>query len=89
MLVGAGLTALAVGSVRLPITDVASAVCGVGDPLTQTIVLNLRLPRVLLAILIGVALGTSGAAYQALFRNPLADPFVIGASSGAAAAPPW
>jgi iron complex transport system permease protein len=85
VLVGAGLVSVAFGSVRLPVTDVAAALLGGGDPLTRTIVLDLRLPRVLLAILIGVALGTSGAAYQALFRNPLADPFVIGASSGAAA----
>ena len=49
-----------------------------------TIVRDLRLARVLLAILVGAGLGTAGAAFQALFRNPLADPFVIGASGGAA-----
>lgn len=49
-----------------------------------TIVWDLRLPRVLLASLIGAGLAASGAGYQGLFRNPLADPFVIGASSGAA-----
>src|SRR5262245_968610 len=85
VLVGVGMSALAVGSVRLGAADIVAAVFGGGDPLTRTIVLDLRLPRVLLAALIGVALGTSGAAYQALFRNPLADPFVVGASSGAAA----
>src|SRR5262245_50463587 len=85
LLVVAGLTALAVGVVRLPPGDVAGVVVGSGDPLTRTIVLELRLPRVILAALIGAALGTAGAAYQALFRNPLADPFVVGASSGAAA----
>jgi iron complex transport system permease protein len=50
----------------------------------QTILLNLRLPRALLAIVVGGALGATGAAYQALFRNPLADPFIVGSSSGAA-----
>ena len=85
VLLGAGLAALAVGSVRTPVRDVVAVVFGGGDPLARTIILDLRLPRVLLAVLIGVALGTSGAAYQALFRNPLADPFVIGASGGAAA----
>jgi iron complex transport system permease protein len=85
VLVGVGLSALAVGSVPLTAADIAAAVFGGADPLTRTIVLDLRLPRVLLAALIGIALGTSGAAYQALFRNPLADPFVVGASSGAAA----
>ena len=49
-----------------------------------TIIWDLRLPRVLLASLIGGGLGAAGAGYQGLFRNPLADPFVIGASSGAA-----
>lgn len=49
-----------------------------------TIIRDLRLARVLLATLVGAGLGTAGAAFQALFRNPLADPFVIGASGGAA-----
>ena len=49
-----------------------------------TIVWQLRLPRLLLACFVGAGLGTAGAGYQGLFRNPLADPFVIGASSGAA-----
>ncbi|OQY29790.1 MAG: ABC transporter permease [Anaerolineaceae bacterium 4572_5.1] len=49
-----------------------------------TIVRDLRLARVLLAALVGAGLGTAGAAFQALFRNPLADPYVIGASGGAA-----
>ncbi|HUG71015.1 MAG TPA: iron ABC transporter permease [Pirellulaceae bacterium] len=49
-----------------------------------TIIWELRLPRILLACFVGAGLGTAGAGYQGLFRNPLADPFVIGASSGAA-----
>jgi cobalamin transport system permease protein len=49
-----------------------------------TIIWELRLPRLLLACFVGAGLGTAGAGYQGLFRNPLADPFVIGASSGAA-----
>jgi len=85
VLASAALAALALGSVRLPAADIAAALFGGGKPLTRTIVIDLRLPRVVLAVLIGGALGTSGAAYQALFRNPLADPFVVGASSGAAA----
>ena len=50
----------------------------------MTIIWELRLPRLLLACFVGAGLGTAGAGYQGLFRNPLADPFVIGASSGAA-----
>jgi iron complex transport system permease protein len=48
-----------------------------------TILLTLRLPRTALVLLTGAALGTSGAAYQGLFRNPLADPYLIGVASGA------
>lgn len=51
---------------------------------TQVIVLQLRLPRVMLAALVGAALATAGTLFQALFRNPMADPAIIGVSSGAA-----
>ena len=50
----------------------------------QTIVLEIRFPRVLLAALVGIALATAGATFQGLLRNPMADPFIIGVSSGAA-----
>lgn len=52
---------------------------------TLTIILAVRLPRVILAALVGLALGVSGTAFQGLFRNPMADPYLIGVSSGAAA----
>jgi len=48
-----------------------------------TIILDIRLPRVLLAGLVGAALATAGATYQGLFRNPLADPYLIGVAQGA------
>ncbi|UCD08345.1 MAG: iron chelate uptake ABC transporter family permease subunit [Dehalococcoidales bacterium] len=51
---------------------------------TETILLNIRLPRIILAGLIGAALSVAGATYQGLFRNPLADPYLIGAAQGAA-----
>ncbi len=50
---------------------------------TGTILFMLRIPRTLMMILAGAALGSSGASYQGLFRNPLADPYLIGVSSGA------
>lgn len=50
----------------------------------RMIVFDLRLPRILLGILVGAALSVAGASYQALLRNPLADPYVLGVSSGAA-----
>lgn len=56
------------------------------EPVQESILLNIRLPRVLLAVLVGAALAISGAAMQGLFRNPLADPGLIGVSSGAALA---
>lgn len=55
------------------------------DPTARTIFLQVRLPRVLLAAAIGAALAMAGATFQALLRNPLADPFILGVSGGAAA----
>jgi iron complex transport system permease protein len=57
---------------------------GAGDEAARTIVLDLRLPRALLAVLVGGALGASGAVFQALLRNPLAEPYILGVSGGAA-----
>ena len=58
-----------------------------GVPLTleslETIILDVRLPRILLAGLVGAALAVAGATYQGLFRNPLADPYLLGVASGA------
>ncbi len=56
------------------------------EPVQEAILINIRLPRVFLAVLVGAALAISGAAMQGLFRNPLADPGLIGVSSGAALA---
>lgn len=87
LLIGVGLASLAIGPVRLSTLDVLRGLCRVdtGDSLNAGVILwELRLPRVALAAMVGLGLGASGAAYQGLFRNPLADPFVIGASSGSA-----
>ena len=54
------------------------------DPFAQQLVLNLRLPRILAAILLGMALAGSGAVMQMIFRNPLVEPGVLGVSQGAA-----
>ncbi|MFY9604453.1 MAG: iron chelate uptake ABC transporter family permease subunit [bacterium] len=53
-------------------------------PSHHTIVTKLRLPRVLLAVLVGSSLAVSGATFQGLFKNPMADPYIIGVSAGAA-----
>ncbi len=54
------------------------------DSLSHAILLDIRLPRILLAALVGAGLSVSGVAFQALLRNPLADPFILGVSGGAA-----
>lgn len=54
------------------------------EPSHHTIILNIRLPRIILAALVGMGLSVVGAGFQGMFRNPMADPYVIGISSGAA-----
>ena len=82
------LFSLGLGAVSIPagrIVRILGSTPVLEPPATDvTIVWDLRLPRILLAGLIGGGLGAAGAGYQGLFRNPLVDPFVIGASSGAA-----
>ena len=64
--------------------DLWRALSGSGDATTRSILLQLRLPRAALAALVGGALGLSGCTFQALLRNPLAEPYVLGVSGGAA-----
>jgi iron complex transport system permease protein len=81
------LAALAVGPARLSLTEIVAVISGRGaasDSLAPTVVLQLRLPRILLAALSGAGLAVAGASFQALTRNPLADPSLLGVSSGAA-----
>lgn len=77
------LVSLAIGSVYLPFNEIFAALKGNGSNLTTNILWNIRFPRTVLIALTGMALGGSGAAYQGLFRNPLADPYLIGIASGA------
>jgi iron complex transport system permease protein len=92
-LVVAALAGTAWGAVPLPLTTIVGVVAthagipgvAVVWPAAQdAIVWQLRVPRVLAAALVGAALATSGALFQGLFRNPMADPYVLGISSGAA-----
>jgi iron complex transport system permease protein len=80
----AAAIAAGVGSSELSLREVAAALAGGGDPSTRGIVIDFRLARVLLAACVGAALATAGASYQAVLRNPLADPFILGVSGGAA-----
>lgn len=78
------LIAIAAGAAAIPLVDVVRALLGAGDATTRAIVLELRLPRAALAFVAGGGLAVSGAVFQALLRNPLADPYVLGVSGGAA-----
>ncbi|MGH7507437.1 MAG: FecCD family ABC transporter permease [Longimicrobiales bacterium] len=78
------LFSLSTGSASIPLERVLEALTGGGDAMTRTIVLDLRLPRVVLAVIAGGGLALSGAVFQALLRNPLAEPYILGVSGGAA-----
>lgn len=75
---------IAFGAVPLTFGDVIDGLLGRGDPVTATIVRDLRVPRVFAALLVGGALAVAGALLQGMLRNPLADPYVTGASAGGA-----
>jgi iron complex transport system permease protein len=76
---------LSLGDFKIPIVDVVKTLFGGGDKATEFIVNQLRLPRALTAILVGAALGISGAIFQSIARNPLASPDIIGVTYGASA----
>jgi iron complex transport system permease protein len=80
------LLSLSVGTRSIPLSEVVDAIRSGGDSQNAAIVLDLRLPRTLLGLAVGVALGVGGALMQALTRNPLADPGLLGVNAGAAAA---
>lgn len=86
------LLGLIISSVHVPISTVIHIILekslqlGIGETIAANevrIIWNIRLPRVLLAFCVGAALALAGAAFQGLLRNPLADPYTIGVSSGA------
>jgi iron complex transport system permease protein len=77
-----GVVSLSTGDVVIAPLDVLKALVGQGDSITNLVVLEWRLPRVLLAWVIGAALGMAGAIFQALTRNPLGSPDVIGFNTG-------
>ena len=88
MVVGAAvavLLAVRFGPVELGTGVTLRALFGGGTPDERNIVLELRLPRALLGLLVGGGLAIAGATFQALLRNPLAEPYILGISGGAAA----
>ncbi|MFI5754463.1 FecCD family ABC transporter permease [Streptomyces sp. NPDC051569] len=85
-LAAAVVAGLALGSVRIPPGQVLTILTGGAEPSPfRTIVLDVRLPRVLLGAIVGAGLAVVGTVLQALVRNRLADPFLLGISSGASA----
>ncbi|MGN7358545.1 FecCD family ABC transporter permease [Paenibacillus sp. SAF-054] len=89
------LICLGIGSVALPVKDIALIVLHrlpwIGDAITpnwnpsyEQIIIKVRLPRVLLGMLVGSSLAVAGSGFQGVLRNPLADPFTLGVSSGSA-----
>lgn len=68
---------------KIPILNRVASVKGVNET-SQIIILDLRLPRIILAALVGAGLSVVGTSFQGIFKNPMADPFVLGISSGAA-----
>ena len=92
LLVAAAVAAVALGSTSISLGDtlgiLGHRLLGIGSgtgwsATSEEIIIELRLPRALTAILVGGGLGMAGAAFQALLRNPLADPYIIGTASGA------
>lgn len=83
LLIAASTAALLVGAVWLGPAEVLAALTGHGPALAGLIVTELRLPRLILALIVGGALGLSGAVLQGLLRNPLAEPGLLGVSAGA------
>jgi iron complex transport system permease protein len=91
-LVAASVAALAAGAYRLSPSELidglfggATAARGTSDgSIEAAVIWNLRMPRVVLAVAVGGALAASGAVFQASFRNPLVEPYILGVSSGAA-----
>ncbi|MDR1237815.1 MAG: iron chelate uptake ABC transporter family permease subunit, partial [Propionibacteriaceae bacterium] len=81
------LASLALGAKAIPMSEVAAALTsGPASPEAASLVIGLRLPRTVAGIVTGAALALAGALIQALTRNPLADPGILGVNAGAAAA---
>jgi len=91
ILIGIAAISISMGTARIglikTLTGIWSHLFGLGSPLSsieEKIIYQIRLPRVLLTAMVGMSLSVSGVVFQALLRNPLAEPFILGISGGAA-----
>lgn len=75
---------LSIGVISIPLNQVITVLLGGGSETERFVIINLRLPRIILAAIVGASLAIAGATMQGLFRNPMASPSVLGISSGAA-----
>lgn len=77
------VTDIVIGSVDVPFRDFFLLLCGECDPVHRTIIVDIRIPKAIASVLVGLSLSLSGLWMQTLFRNPLVGPYVLGISSGA------
>ena len=79
------IIALKLGNIEISVRDIFRIFLnkGVVDDSIRTIILNVRLPRIIMAVLIGMLLASSGTVVQTVFQNPLADPYIIGIAASA------
>jgi iron complex transport system permease protein len=93
LLIGASILSMSVGAVSIPARSVVQILAGhlslpfsfdPVDSVADTIIWDIRLPRTLLAVLVGAALAAAGGVMQGFFQNPMADPYIVGVSAGAA-----
>jgi iron complex transport system permease protein len=83
ILVIAGVVALGTGSTHIPIRDILKTLLSGEQTANHTILMDIRLPRIILAFAVGGALSLAGAILQGIFRNPLVEPYTLGISGGA------
>lgn len=83
LLIVASIGSLMIGQVSFSVSEVFSGIFNLDDTLARRIIWEIRLPRILIAMIVGCCLAMSGAILQAIMQNPLADPGVIGVTSGA------
>ncbi|MGB0088310.1 MAG: iron chelate uptake ABC transporter family permease subunit, partial [Planifilum fulgidum] len=83
LVAGVAVLSLGTGDMAIPPVEVVKALFGAGEGMHELVIRSFRLPRILLAVLAGMALAVSGAVLQGIIRNPLASPDLMGITGGA------